>query len=134
MKKLLLSMVATLALLAMPGAAYAAGGKDNDGNTMRGNQFVNRNFDVNDANMTGNNVNRTNMTGTMNGRGNNGFRSFNANNGRFNNDNWNNNMTTRNYRAAATNDNDTDWGWLGLLGLVGLAGMMGRGRDRGDAR
>jgi MYXO-CTERM domain-containing protein len=25
-------------------------------------------------------------------------------------------------------DNDTDWGWLGLLGLGGLAGLLGRKR------
>ncbi|WP_372663749.1 WGxxGxxG family protein [Cohnella sp.] len=34
-----------------------------------------------------------------------------------------------NFRAAATGDNDFDWGWLGLLGLIGLAGMRGRNRD-----
>jgi MYXO-CTERM domain-containing protein len=27
------------------------------------------------------------------------------------------------------NDNDRDWGWLGLLGLIGLAGLRGRRRD-----
>ena len=26
-------------------------------------------------------------------------------------------------------DNDTDWGWIGLLGLIGLAGLAGRRRD-----
>ncbi|NJO39743.1 MAG: WGxxGxxG-CTERM domain-containing protein [Cyanobacteria bacterium CRU_2_1] len=26
-------------------------------------------------------------------------------------------------------DNDFDWGWLGLLGLLGLAGLAGRKRD-----
>lgn len=25
-------------------------------------------------------------------------------------------------------DNNFDWGWLGLLGLLGLAGLAGRGR------
>lgn len=33
-------------------------------------------------------------------------------------------------RAAATNDNDIDWGWLGLLGLIGLAGLRGKNRER----
>lgn len=27
------------------------------------------------------------------------------------------------------NNNDFDWGWLGLLGLAGLAGLAGRKRD-----
>lgn len=27
------------------------------------------------------------------------------------------------------NDNDFDWGWLGLLGLAGLAGLAGKKRD-----
>lgn len=31
-------------------------------------------------------------------------------------------------RAAATDANDFDWGWLGLLGLIGLAGLRGRTR------
>ncbi|MCQ6558708.1 WGxxGxxG family protein [Paenibacillus mendelii] len=35
-----------------------------------------------------------------------------------------------NYRAYANNDNDIDWGWLGLLGLIGLAGMRGRNREK----
>ncbi|ARV61790.1 hypothetical protein BZZ01_27020 [Nostocales cyanobacterium HT-58-2] len=26
------------------------------------------------------------------------------------------------------NDNNFDWGWLGLLGLIGLAGLAGRKR------
>lgn len=25
-------------------------------------------------------------------------------------------------------DDDSDWGWLGLLGLIGLAGLAGRSR------
>jgi hypothetical protein len=33
-------------------------------------------------------------------------------------------------RAATTNDNDIDWGWLGLLGLIGLAGLRGKNRER----
>ncbi|MCA0757171.1 WGxxGxxG-CTERM domain-containing protein [Paenibacillus sp. N4] len=38
----------------------------------------------------------------------------------------------QNYRtnAAATNDNDMDWNWLGLLGLAGLLGLRGRNRER----
>ncbi|WP_308635257.1 WGxxGxxG family protein [Paenibacillus silvisoli] len=41
-----------------------------------------------------------------------------------------------NYRATALadNDNDMDWGWLGLLGLIGLAGLRSRNREHGDAR
>lgn len=27
---------------------------------------------------------------------------------------------------TANDDNDFDWGWLGLLGLIGLAGLAGR--------
>lgn len=30
--------------------------------------------------------------------------------------------------ASYDNDNDFDWGWLGLLGLAGLAGLAGRKR------
>ena len=30
--------------------------------------------------------------------------------------------------ADYNNDNDFDWGWLGLLGLAGLAGLAGRKR------
>lgn len=30
-------------------------------------------------------------------------------------------------------DNDFDWGWLGLLGLLGLAGLAGKGRRNNDA-
>lgn len=29
---------------------------------------------------------------------------------------------------AVDNENDTDWGWLGLLGLAGLAGLAGKKR------
>ncbi|MUT67761.1 WGxxGxxG family protein [Paenibacillus sp. NEAU-GSW1] len=34
------------------------------------------------------------------------------------------------YRTTAADDNDMDWGWLGLLGLIGLAGLRNRGRER----
>ena len=45
-----------------------------------------------------------------------------------------NNNTRTNYRAnAAVDDNDFDWGWLGLIGLAGLVGMRGRERDRDRA-
>lgn len=45
----------------------------------------------------------------------------------------NNNTSTR-YRANATVDNnDFDWGWLGLLGLAGLIGMRSRESDRDRA-
>lgn len=36
-----------------------------------------------------------------------------------------------NTRAYATNDNRSNWGWLGLLGLLGLAGMRNRSGERG---
>ncbi|SDC56048.1 WGxxGxxG family protein [Paenibacillus polymyxa] len=40
------------------------------------------------------------------------------------------NYQANNVRANATdNDNDMDWGWLGLLGLLGLAGMRKRVSD-----
>jgi MYXO-CTERM domain-containing protein len=43
----------------------------------------------------------------------------------------NNNNMGNNYRTnAATNDNDTDWSWIGLLGLAGLFGLRGRNRER----
>jgi hypothetical protein len=45
--------------------------------------------------------------------------------------NYGTNNTGNNYQAnAATNDNDFDWGWIGLAGLVGLAGLRGRNRER----
>lgn len=134
MKKMLLSFVATLMLLAMPSAVFAAGSRDdNSGNAMRGNQYVNRYNNMNDDN-------NLRINGNM---ANDGFQTMNTNNNRrfnTNNNNWNNNMTTRSvdngnvYRTNAANNNDTDWGWLGLLGLIGLAGMMGRNRDRGDIK
>lgn len=30
-------------------------------------------------------------------------------------------------------DNDFDWGWLGLIGLLGLAGLAGKSRRNNDA-
>jgi len=135
MRKLALSFVAALLLFATPTAVFAAGNRDDNGNTMRGNQIVNRlNADVNDA--TGRIEDDLRMNGNLTNRGtidgNNVYRRYNTN--------WNNNMTTRTYdngtmyRATAVNDNDTDWGWLGLLGLIGLAGLMGRGRERRDVK
>lgn len=44
-----------------------------------------------------------------------------------------NNTRTGTYRANAANDNDFDWGWLGLLGLIGLAGLRGKNRERDHA-
>lgn len=35
---------------------------------------------------------------------------------------------------AYENDNDFDWGWLGLLGLAGLAGLAGRKRHDDTVR
>ena len=46
-------------------------------------------------------------------------------------------------RGAERNDDDRDWGWVGLLGLAGLLGLMPKKRrdvvvndrdDRGDRR
>jgi MYXO-CTERM domain-containing protein len=31
-------------------------------------------------------------------------------------------------RVVVKEDNDTDWGWLGLLGLLGLAGLVPKKR------
>ncbi|MFC5649491.1 WGxxGxxG family protein [Paenibacillus solisilvae] len=43
----------------------------------------------------------------------------------------NNNATYRTTAAAVgDNDNDMDWGWLGLLGLIGLAGLRNKNRER----
>jgi MYXO-CTERM domain-containing protein len=39
-------------------------------------------------------------------------------------------LNANNYRAKATDDNDFDWGWLGLLGLGGLLGLRSRDRER----
>lgn len=40
-------------------------------------------------------------------------------------------MNANNYRTLANdNDNDMDWGWLGLLGLAGLFGLRSRDRER----
>lgn len=36
---------------------------------------------------------------------------------------------TNNLRTNAVNDNNVDWGWLGLLGLLGLAGLTGRNKN-----
>lgn len=33
-----------------------------------------------------------------------------------------------------SDDNDFDWGWLGLLGLIGLAGLKRRPEDRTEYR
>jgi MYXO-CTERM domain-containing protein len=33
---------------------------------------------------------------------------------------------------AATEEDGTDYGWVGLLGLAGLAGLLGRKRDDRD--
>lgn len=44
-----------------------------------------------------------------------------------------NSTPTGNYRAQSTtgdNDNNSNWGWLGLLGLLGLVGMRSRSGER----
>ncbi|KRF05463.1 hypothetical protein ASG89_20230 [Paenibacillus sp. Soil766] len=42
---------------------------------------------------------------------------------------------TNSYRANATtdNDNDMDWGWLGLVGLLGLAGLRSNNKRRDES-
>ncbi|QHW34878.1 WGxxGxxG-CTERM domain-containing protein [Paenibacillus rhizovicinus] len=53
----------------------------------------------------------------------------------MNNYNATSTATGGNYRTNAVNDdNDFDWGWLGLLGLIGLAGMRSRNHDRNPER
>jgi LPXTG-motif cell wall-anchored protein len=32
---------------------------------------------------------------------------------------------------VVADDNENNWGWIGLLGLLGLAGLMGRNRNEG---
>jgi hypothetical protein len=36
-------------------------------------------------------------------------------------------------REGIYEDNDFDWGWLGLIGLFGLAGLGGRNRQKATA-
>lgn len=38
------------------------------------------------------------------------------------------NDRTETPRVVVREDNDTDWGWLGLLGLLGLAGLIPKKR------
>lgn len=41
------------------------------------------------------------------------------------------NMNANNYRTnAATDDNNNNWGWIGLLGLAGLFGLRKSNRER----
>lgn len=40
----------------------------------------------------------------------------------------------RSYATTAADDNDMDWGWLGLIGLLGLAGLRGKDKRRDDVR
>ncbi|CAH1197920.1 hypothetical protein PAECIP111893_01080 [Paenibacillus plantiphilus] len=91
------------------------------------------------------NINRTDNFRTNNDRTNNDrtdiYRTNNlrTNNFRTNNDRTDNfgtnNLRTNNLRtnAAGNNDNDFNWGWLGLLGLLGLAGLRSKNRDRDHA-
>ena len=39
-----------------------------------------------------------------------------------------NTAATNTTRTVVREDDDTDWGWIGLLGLVGLAGLIPRKR------
>ena len=49
------------------------------------------------------------------------------------NNNRNDNVRNDDRRTETTRvveqDNDTDWGWLGLLGLLGLAGLLPKKRS-----
>jgi MYXO-CTERM domain-containing protein len=46
------------------------------------------------------------------------------------NNNRDNRPMTRNVTTATdTNDNDTNWEWIGLLGLLGLFGLRRRERE-----
>lgn len=49
------------------------------------------------------------------------------------NNNRNDNVRTDDRRTETTRvveqDNDTDWGWLGLLGLLGLVGLLPKKRS-----
>jgi len=57
--------------------------------------------------------------------------AFAENNNMNTNDMNTNNVNANNYNANATgNDNDMDWGWLGLIGLAGLAGLRRRNPER----
>ncbi|CAN7746659.1 WGxxGxxG family protein [Paenibacillus sp. LjRoot56] len=64
----------------------------------------------------------TGMTGSVN----NGYGSVN---GTTTTNSYGTNSTPTYRTNAATDDNDTNWGWLGLLGLVGLAGLKKRNRE-----
>lgn len=45
--------------------------------------------------------------------------------------NYGTNNTGGNYQTnAATDDNNFNWGWLGLAGLLGLTGLRGRNREK----
>jgi hypothetical protein len=72
------------------------------------------------------------FNGTTNGTTN-GYTDNTRTYGNYNNDGLMNNRTNNNntYRARAgtTNDNNTNWSWLGLLGLLGLAGMFRGNRN-----
>ncbi|SFI54412.1 hypothetical protein SAMN02799624_01295 [Paenibacillus sp. UNC496MF] len=76
--------------------------------------------------------------GTATNQSNNGVMNNQSYDGRGMNTNSYNATSTAtggNYRAnAVDNDNDFDWGWLGLLGLIGLAGLRSRNHDRNPER
>lgn len=35
----------------------------------------------------------------------------------------------REFRTTESDDDDSDWGWVGLLGLAGLIGLRGKSKD-----
>ncbi|WP_150266173.1 WGxxGxxG family protein [Paenibacillus tepidiphilus] len=160
MNKLITSLACgTLLSMSLMGVGFAESAAGTMGNTVpdtgaRGGQGVVNNL-TNDAhrmynegtgrlNQAGNNM-MNQVTGTGNrtdnimrdkvrtGDNNNGVSPLSTTN---DNGRYRTNNTTDNgrYRAnATTNNNDNDngnWGWLGLIGLLGLAGMRNRSVDR----
>ncbi|GFN33042.1 WGxxGxxG family protein [Paenibacillus xylaniclasticus] len=101
--------IATLALAGCLAATIASGHMEAAGNTARTTDVGNSTYQDQMYNTNRYNAYNTNRYGT------------------------NNNDTFRARDLATTDDNDFDWGWLGLLGLIGLAGMRGRSRERDRA-
>ncbi|AJS58490.1 WGxxGxxG family protein [Paenibacillus sp. IHBB 10380] len=75
---------------------------------------------------------RDNMMITNNTRMNNNFDTNSTTNTQTNGYEIDSNRNnSNNYRTnAVTDDNDFDWGWLGLLGLTGLFGLRNRDHER----
>ncbi|MEO3945687.1 WGxxGxxG family protein [Gorillibacterium sp. CAU 1737] len=64
------------------------------------------------------------------------YRAYNnaGTNANTNVNNYGTGVRTNTYRARAVNNNNDNWGWLGLLGLFGLAGLRNRNERRVDDR